>query len=228
MILSIWLCVKTGKKCFLRFLDLFVFGLCLTCLTYALDITSTTDFFKETGNLIRQVIRSDKNWWFSQFFFSQIKSFKSNFTLMLHRYICHICDIMQLWIDSVGRFPMSAKTQKDKDGKLWKAGIVESLWKGRPKNKASTQLWQLWQSRKWKTDRMFKPGTSCLGCSSMFYLPCCLVSCQFNICDSALVSVVSTLVKCARATFASWPAENLNVTCHRIYPAKKYFFFKGL
>ena len=142
----------------------------------------------KTGNQIRQKLM------ILTVFFSQIKSFKSNFTPMLHRYICHICDIMQLWIDSVGRFPMSAKTQKDKDGKLLKAGIVESLWKRRPENKVSMQLWQLWQSRKWKTDRMFKPGTSCLGCSSMFYLPCCLVSYQFNICDSALVSVVSTLV----------------------------------
>ena len=32
-----------------------VFGLCLTCLSYALDFTTTIHFFKATGNVIKQV-----------------------------------------------------------------------------------------------------------------------------------------------------------------------------
>ena len=133
MILSIWLWVKSGKKCFLRFLDLFVFGLCLTCLTYALDITSTTDFFKETGNLIRQVIRSDKNWWFSQFF--SHRSNRSNQILPP----CYT-DI-SVTLCNTELIPLAGsrwvpRLRKTRTGSFWKLGSWKVFGRGSQKRKS--------------------------------------------------------------------------------------------
>ena len=111
-----------GKKCFLRFLDLFVFGLSLTCLTYALDFTTTIHFFLDPGNVITRVFGT----WTEK---------------ITHK-------IEEKTDGSIGRFLKNAKAQKQGSGKLmniWTVVISNRLWKRRPEKRVSAQ--HCWQTR---------------------------------------------------------------------------------